>query len=152
MKMSAALAQDIADAMTLIHKGWQVPGCKRLLLDYASEARTVPLAEVGAAALLFAQAPGITAPSLELFRSGPWWTAQMPAHARTVRPSDAPRCPKPGHTSYPASNCGACRSEQLEDPAPRPVVLVDASQAATNTAGARRAMAALGRREGEETR
>ena len=150
-RMSPTLAQDIADAMTLLHPGWQVPGTKALLRDAVDLA---PAGELARAALAFAEAPGVKVPSLEVFRdpSGAWWHMGTPEHARTIRPSDAPRCPKPGHTSYPASNCGACRSEQLEDPAPRPVVLVDALQAATNTAGARRAMAALGRREGEETR
>ena len=147
MKMSAALAQDIADAMTLLHPGWQVPGCRRMLLDAADLA---PAGELSRAALAFAEAPGIKVPSLEVFRdpSGVWWHTGTPEHARTVRPSDQPKCATHGLFEP----CRSCAADAKAATAPRPVVLVDASQAATNTAGARRAMAALGRREGEETR
>ena len=115
--MSLALAQDIADAMTHLHPGWQVPGCRRMLLDSADLA---PAGELSRAALAFAESPGIKAPSLEVFRdpAGEWWHPSMPQHARTVRPSDQPKCKSPGHENAPAwigrdDCCGLGRAERI---------------------------------------
>jgi len=46
---------------------------------------------------------------------GPWWTAPQ----ATTTDDHAPRvqrCPLPGHGSYRADNCGACRSERIAAP------------------------------------
>ena len=45
-----------------------------------------------------------------LSESGPWWITSKDA----VEPIHFVRCPKPGHTSFPAHNCGACRVDSLE--------------------------------------
>jgi hypothetical protein len=45
-----------------------------------------------------------------LSEAGPWWATSKDA----PEPIHYTRCPQPGHTSYPAHNCGACRSEALE--------------------------------------
>lgn len=46
---------------------------------------------------------------------GPWWVAAQAASGNTTGESiTTPKCTVPGHTSYYAHNCGACRSEQLE--------------------------------------
>ena len=44
--------------------------------------------------------------------SGPWWQAVKAAGSDATVTKFA-RCDKPGHTSFPAENCGACRSEQI---------------------------------------
>ena len=137
----------IAAAVNAVRSDWQV----RSLVTYLTQHHGArPFRVLLVAALVVATDERTQTPKL-LEQQGPWWAAGQAAVGgfADVR---FERCDKPGHSSYPASNCGACRSERIEDPNPRPVVLVDASQAATNTAGARRAMAALGRREGEETR
>ena len=41
---------------------------------------------------------------------GPWWRASVDG----TTPIHYSRCQEPGHTSYSATNCGACRSEALE--------------------------------------
>lgn len=47
-----------------------------------------------------------------LGEAGPWWhsTADAPTSLH------AARCDRPGHSSYLATNCGACRSEGLATP------------------------------------
>ncbi|MCL1872183.1 MAG: hypothetical protein FWF90_17475 [Promicromonosporaceae bacterium] len=50
-------------------------------------------------------------------KESPWWEVDhTPTHddePEYVYKKD--RCQKPGHQSYLAQNCGACRSEQIED-------------------------------------
>lgn len=137
--MPLNFADNIAQAMTLVRRNWQVPGCRRMLLDYAHEAQTVPLAEIGAAALLFAQNPGVQVPSLELFRAGPHWH-NSPEHARTLRPADTPRCEIHAPETLP---CRWCAAEEKGAETAAPVVMVTAEQAATNAAGAERTKRAL---------
>ena len=133
--MSMNFAENIAQAMTEIHRGWQVPGCRRMLMDYAHEAQAVPLAEIGAAALLFAQNPAVQVPSIELFRSGPHWRNSL-EHERTLRPADRPRCTF--HAPEPLP-CRWCESERKADANPAaPVVMVTEEQAATNAVWAQR--------------
>jgi hypothetical protein len=116
-RISAALIQPIADAMTLLHPGWQIPGCKALLREAADLA---PAGELARAALAFAEAPGIRVPSLDVFRdpSGPWWNAGTPEHARIVRPSDLPRCQ--AHRLF--LPCASCAADAKADAQPVPVV------------------------------
>jgi hypothetical protein len=118
--MPMNFADAIADAMSEIRRRtphpWQVPGCRRMLLDYAHEAPTVPLAEIGVAALLFAQSRA-KAPALELFRSGPHWR-DLPEHARIVRPSELPRCEV--HRLF--LPCTSCAADAKADAQPVPVV------------------------------
>lgn len=45
-----------------------------------------------------------------LSESGPWWVTSKDA----VEPIHFVRCPEPGHTSFPAHNCGACRMDTLD--------------------------------------
>lgn len=120
--MPLNFADAIAEAMSEIRRGsqhpWQVPGCRRLLLDYAHEAPTVPMAEIGVAALLFATSRA-KAPALELFRSGPHWR-DLPEHARIVRPSELPRCE--AHWLFlPCASCAADAKAggDVATPAPR---------------------------------
>ena len=76
-----------------------------MLLDAADLA---PAGELSRAALAFAEAPGIKVPSLEVFRdpSGVWWHTGTPEHARTVRPSDQPKCATHG-LFEPCRSCAA---------------------------------------------
>lgn len=117
--MSINFAEAIAHAMTEIRRGsWQVPGCKRMLLDYAHEAPVVPLGEIGAAALIFASTPSVQVPSLELFRAGQHWR-NSPEHERTLRPADQPRCDVDGH-EHALLPCRLCASEAKAHPDDEP--------------------------------
>lgn len=146
-RITASIAQDVADAMTLLRElhdlpRWQVPGCKALLRDAADMA---PAGELARAALAFAES-GVKAPSLEIFRdpSGPWWHAPMPEHARTVRPRDLPRCPV-HDVQLPASGlCSSCEAERkaAEHPA-EPVRKLSEEQRAAVTRGADTVRAAM---------
>ena len=138
--MSLNFADHIAQAMTEVRRNWQVPGCRRMLIDYAHEATTVPLAEIGAAALLFAQNPAVQVPSLELFRAGPHWRNSV-EHERTLRPADRPRCTIHAPETLPCRWCEAERKAEANPPTP--VVMVSDEQRVINVAGLARAQAAL---------
>lgn len=79
---------------------------------------------------------------------GPWWAAVKLAGSDST-PLHYARCPEPGHGSYPAHNCGACRAEQLaaEDRAAQEIAALSPEQLDVNARGARRARAAIKRKE-----
>ena len=143
--MSMNFAENIAAAMVEIRRpAWQAAGCRKMLLDYAREAPTVPLAEIGAAALIYAQTPTIQVPSLDVFRAGPWWRNSV-AHERTIRPADAPRCQVDGH-AYSLLPCRLCASEAKAHPdeEQKPATHhTDPEHLAIYERGARRARAAI---------
>jgi hypothetical protein len=62
-----------------------------------------------AVALAHVAADPTTVTPKRLSEPGPWWRLTTD----TTEDHRAARCPEPGHTSYLADNCGACRSEQL---------------------------------------
>lgn len=105
----------IAAAMNAIRPAWAV----RSLVTYLERNHhTRPYRDLAVAAIIVALDERTQTPKL-LEQHGPWWTACAPPGETSGPP--APKCPKPGHTSYNASNCGACRSETLEATAPRDI-------------------------------
>src|SRR5450830_1279982 len=62
-----------------------------------------------AVALAYIATDPTTVTPKRLGEAGPWWRV-----THDVDPIRFERCPKPGHTSYPAHNCGACRVDALE--------------------------------------
>ena len=139
-RMTPGLAQDIADAMTLLHPGWQVPGCKALLRDALDLA---PAGELARAALAFAEAPDVERPSLEVFRdtAGAWWHMGTPEYTKRLRPAELPRCPIHAPETLPCRWCEAERKAEANPPTP--VVMVSDEQRVINVAGLARAQAAL---------
>jgi hypothetical protein len=81
-----------------------------LTTNHASRAyRDVLLALVAIAADPATQTPA------RMNGAGPWWLASQNVFAAGEQAEHRyPRCPEPGHGSYPESNCGACRAEALE--------------------------------------
>ncbi|GMA26171.1 hypothetical protein GCM10025864_39300 [Luteimicrobium album] len=65
--------------------------------------------------------------------AGPWWSATGAGDSPS--PLHFDRCPEPGHASFPANNCSACRAEQLENDQPVPTT-ARPEQAEINRAGA----------------
>ena len=102
--------QRIAAAMNALRPDWRVGSLVTFLSRNHS---TRSYRDLAIAAMVVATDPKTTTPQL-LNEHGSWWVAAQTAHAGG--PADslrAPRCPKTGHGSYLAANCGACRSEQM---------------------------------------
>lgn len=95
-----------------------------------------------AVALAWVACDPLTKTPKRMDEMGPWWQAVKAAgsDATDVR---FPRCTEPGHKSFPAHNCGACRAEQLEATREASAATTDPEQADINARGARRARAAL---------
>lgn len=70
-----------------------------------------PFRDVAVALVVVACDPKSKTPK-RMNEHGPWWVAAQMGREHTS-PLHFPRCPEPGHTSYAAHNCGACRAEQL---------------------------------------
>ncbi|MCG7285381.1 hypothetical protein MHY85_05245 [Cellulomonas sp. ACRRI] len=86
--------------------------------------------------------------------AGPWWQAVKVAGSDATDHRYA-RCPEPGHTSFPAANCAACRSEKLAAPDEQtaaPTLAISADQAAINERGAANAKRALAHHTARTTR
>jgi hypothetical protein len=94
------------------------------------------------AGIVVATDPRTDTPRL-LNEHGPWWLAAQAANG-TYTDTRFARCPEPGHTSFPAHNCSACRAEQIEGTHPGTTPVMDPDQQDINARGARRARAALG--------
>lgn len=75
--------------------------------------------------------------------AGPWWIATRAAGSDATDHRFV-RCPEPGHGSFPASNCSACRSEDLEGTHPRSLEPTPAPVRDTYRRGAAAARAVLG--------
>lgn len=74
---------------------------------------------------------------------GPWWVATRAASSDATD-TRFTRCPQPGHGSFPASNCGACRSEDIAGEGTRTDPRhTDPEHLAIYERGARRARAAI---------
>lgn len=144
--MTGSITDDQARALchlvTLLRPGWDIAGIRSAL----HKARTNASAhDLCVAAIRAAQNPSNRTPAV-IAMGGPHWRTGGGELARDL---PVERCPQPGHTSYPAYNCSACRSEALQvdkvitDPDP------DAAEVASRGADkARRALAAaLGKEE-----
>lgn len=84
-----------------------------------------------AVALAYVATDSDTRTPKRMNETGPWWGVGPAAAGTTDIRFE--RCQKPGHTSFPAWNCGACRSEEIGNPDPAaPVVMVDDEQRQMN--------------------
>ena len=94
-------------------------GCARVVFNDVIAARRAQhelgLPFENASALYAAQDPSVRTPAVIPLPGDHWRGRSLGDGA----PIHYPRCPEPGHTSYRADNCGACRAEQLEATAPR---------------------------------
>jgi hypothetical protein len=122
MMTTSSITPDQARALaTLIHElrpDWTIPGISAALWNARdrSDEWTLALTAIRAARTATNRTPAVIA------MDGPHWTDGK-AKVGDVSPLHFARCTQPGHTSYPAWNCGACRADGLEterlDQAPR---------------------------------
>lgn len=132
--------QRIAKAMNALRPDWRVDS---LVTFLQANHGTRPYRDLATAAAVVATDPGTKTPEL-LNRHGAWWSAAQAAFASgatAVTNYRFERCPIPGHTSYPATNCGACRSEALQVDKVPPEIDPDTADIASRGADkARRAL------------
>lgn len=130
----------LAAAAAALRPDWPVKSlCTFLTNDHAHKAYR----DVAVALAWIATDPATQTPK-RMNEPGPWWTATR-AVGGTGDPIRYARCPQPGHTSYPANRCGACRAEALggEQHTPAP----DPQKVEQYTRGAALARAALNAKE-----
>jgi hypothetical protein len=97
-------ARALAQLVAALRPGWDVAGIRAAL----SNARHIaPAHDLAVAAIRATQGDARTPAVIGM--DGPHWHAPAP----TVRPPEV-RCSEPGHTSFIARNCSACRAENLE--------------------------------------
>ena len=107
-------AHALAALIATLRPDWQPPG----ILKALSAARTRGTAwDLAHAALYAAQDPAVRTPAV-IALPGDHWRGRSLGDGTPIH---YPRCPEPGHTSYRADNCGACRAEALEATAPREI-------------------------------
>lgn len=106
---SAAEIDRIAAAMNAVRPDWRTSSLVTFLTKHHAGRAYRDLA---IAAVAVATDPKTTTPNL-LNEHGGWWVAAQAVVGAPSLELRAARCAQPGHTSYLASNCGACRSEQL---------------------------------------
>lgn len=123
---------------------WPVSSlCTWLMASHANRAyRDV------AVALAWVAADTATRTPKRMDEAGPWWQAVRTAGSDATY-HHFERCAQVGHTSYPAYNCSACRSEALQVDKVIPDPDPDAAEVTSRGADkARRALAAaLGKEE-----
>lgn len=130
--LSRTEIERLAQAAHALRPDWPVKSlCTWLMTDHASRAyRDV------AVALAYIATDTATVTPKRMNEMGPWWSAVKLAGSDAT-PLHYARCEEPGHSSYPAHNCGACRAEQLEaDTATAPPTIPDPAQAEVSTRGA----------------
>lgn len=139
--INSAQAQALARLVHELHPTWDIPGIAAAI-SRAKDRGTIEALCI--AAVRLAMRDELRSPAV-LAEDGPHWR----------NPSDPgrddhrfTRCPEPGHRSYPAWNCGACKADAF-DPDESPVRVAGPSpeQIETNARGARRVRAVLSRRE-----
>lgn len=99
----------LASAAHALRPDWPV---KSLCTYLASEHTARAYRDVAIALVWVAADPESRTPR-RMSEHGPWWVAAYRASGEIAQPLHFDRCPEPGHTSYAAHNCGACRAEQL---------------------------------------
>lgn len=142
MDINKEQAEALAALVHALRPEWGVAGILAGLRDAAKRVTRDPwiLTE---AALGAARSADLRTPAM-ICEPGPWWPRDAPATAR------APRCTVPGHASYPAHACGACKADRLAPDDGALEAAVGARQAdrparrrAVTDAGAEAARAAL---------
>lgn len=133
--------QRIAAAMNSVRPDWRTTSLVTFLTKNHAARSYRDLAIAGVAV---ATDPRTQTPHL-LNEHGPWWVAAQTAAGNTTDHRYA-RCTEPGHTSFPAWNCAACRSEKLaadDEQTGTPTLAISEEQAAINERGAANAKRAL---------
>jgi len=108
--LSRTEIERLAQAAHALRPDWPVSSlCTWLQADHATRAYR----DVAVALAWVACDPQTQTPK-RMNEMGPWWQAVRQAG------SDATdihfeRCQEPGHSSFPAWNCAACRSEEIAD-------------------------------------
>ena len=105
-------AHALAALIATLRPDWWPPGIRKARSDARTRGTAWDLAH---AALYAAQDPAVRTPAV-IALPGDHWRGRSLGDGTPIH---YPRCPEPGHTSYRADNCGACRAEQLEATAPR---------------------------------
>jgi len=102
--------QRIAQAMNAVRPDWRVTSLVTFLTRHHAGR---PYRDLAIAAVAVATDTRTQTPEL-LNQHGPWWVAAQAAFAH-VDDHRFTRCPEPGHGSFPAWNCSACRAEEIAD-------------------------------------
>ncbi len=143
-------ARALAQLVALLSgdKRWDAAGVRSAI----SKARhKAPAAELAIAAIRCAINPDAKTPAV-IGMDGPHWSTGSSVTATDHRYA---RCQEPGHSSFPAWNCAACRSERLAAPDEQtaaPTLAISEDQAATNARGAANAKRALAHHTARTTR
>lgn len=99
----------LAAAAAALRPEWPIKSlCTFLARDHAHRA----YADVAIALTAIAVDPKTKTPK-RMNELGPWWAAASAAFGDRANDTRYERCTVDGHRSYPAANCGACRSETL---------------------------------------
>lgn len=106
-------AHALAALLATLRPDWQPPGILKALSDARERADAWSLAH---AALHAAQDPKVRTPAV-IALAGEHWTKGKALG--TGDPLHFARCPEDGHSSYPASSCGACKADRIATTAPR---------------------------------
>lgn len=127
--------QRIAAAMNALRPDWRTNSLVTFLTKHHSGRayRDLAIAGIAVATDTRTQTPHL------LNEHGPWWVAAQAASGNTTEHRYT-RCPEPGHTSFPANNCAACRSEKLaadDTQTAAPTLAITEDQAETNARWAR---------------
>lgn len=101
-------AHALAALLATLRPDWQPPGILKALSDARERSDAWSLAH---AALHAAQDPKVRTPAV-IALAGEHWTKGKALG--TADPIRFERCAEPGHSSYRADNCGACRAEAIE--------------------------------------
>ncbi len=137
-------AEALAALVHTLRDTWDVAGIMAALATTKTRGDAFAIAH---AALYAAENPTNRTPAV-IALAGEHWTRgrQLGADA----PIHFERCPEPGHTSFPAHNCGACAAEVAGTDGPS--ILAPASPEHTDmyARGARTVRTALARHQMEE--
>ena len=113
-QITSAQARALATLVATLRPDWTIPGVAAAI----SKARhRAPAAELAHAAIRLATRTDLRTPAV-LAEDGPHW---HPGPDERRDEHRFTRCPQPGHQSYPAWHCGACRADQIATDEPRPV-------------------------------
>jgi len=122
--------QRIAAAMNVIRPKWPIKSLVTFLTNHHARR---PYRDLLIAGVVVASDERTETPKL-LNQHGPWWAAAQAAFVHVEVSHE--KCAEPGHTSYPAHNCGACRAEDLEADTTTAPPTPDPGQAEVSTRGA----------------
>ncbi|GII98369.1 hypothetical protein CLV28_0694 [Sediminihabitans luteus] len=109
-EITADGARALAALVSTIRPAWGAAGVLAALADARHRGTAAELAH---AAITAATTPEARTPAVIAMDGPHWHTTHHPASS-----TDYDRCTQPGHGSFPAWNCGACRSEDLEGQRP----------------------------------